>query len=718
MKENLVIVESPTKAKTIQKFLGKNYHIVSSYGHIIDLPAKKMGVYIEKNFEPEYVILPKKKRLIKELKTLVKDYKVIWLASDEDREGEAIAYQIKKILFPCKKKYKRIVFHEITKKSILEAIKNPRQLDYNLIYAQQARRILDRLVGFQLSPILWKKIKSGLSAGRVQSVALRLIVEREEKIQNLNLHPNKIYKITGIFKKDNNILSTKFYKNIENENEVENIMYLCTKNKNFIIKDIIENYKENKPLPPFTTSTLQQESNNSLNFSIYKTMFLAQVLYEKGYITYMRTDSQKLSESIICEIKKYIKSSYGIGYLSINRFNSKKKFTQESHEAIRPTVIIHEKNYLKDLSLQEKNLYQLIWKRTIMSQMKNALFKEIKFHVKFFNNENKYEEENKIKYKNKDYIFIGTEKYIIFDGYMKIKNKNIKKNYEIKLQKGLLLNKQEIIAKQIYKNNLYRYNESSLVRNLENLGIGRPSTYVPIIYNIQKRNYVNLQKSITKIEYNKILSIKEEENIIFRKKEKVVKIEKNKFIPTEIGIIITNFLKKNFKEIIDYNFTANLEEKFDYIAKGDVSWIEILKNFYKNFNEKLIYVKKNVDKIYNKRFVGIDPKSKKKIFVILGKYGPVIQLGEFNKKEKPKFFPILNTQKINTISLEEILKIITLPKFIGLFKEKKIFLKINKHNIYIKYDNISIPIENKKFFKKSINLKEAIDYIKKKQQNN
>ncbi|WP_185871987.1 type I DNA topoisomerase [Blattabacterium cuenoti] len=697
MKENLVIVESPTKASTIQTFLGKNYYVVSSYGHIIDLPEKEIGIKIKDNFKPDYVILSKKKQIVENLKKLIKNYKIIWLASDEDREGEAIAYQICKIFNIPKQKYRRIVFHEITKKAIINAIKNPRFIDYNLVYAQQARRILDRLVGFQLSPILWKKINRGLSAGRVQSAAVKLIVEKEKKIQNFV--PSLIYQINGVFENEKKIIfHAKLEKKIKDENKIKNILSSCI-NSVFVIKKItIKHEKKNSP-PPFTTSSLQQEAYKSLNYSISKTMFLAQKLYEKGFITYMRTDSTNLSKDILLKIKNYILLSYGKKYLSLKTFSQKKFLSQEAHESIHPTVINYfdKKNYLDSLDIFQKKLYQLIWKRTIMGQMIDSIIEKKIFYIQSscINN-----------------FFIYTNKTILVDGFLKIENENKKSSISniLDIKKGSFLKIKDIVAKQIISTHIRRYNEASLVKDLEKLGIGRPSTYVPIISTIQKRNYVNIHKILKKTEIRKNFFIKE--NSIFEKNEEFIEIEKNKIIPTEIGIITTNFLVKNFEEIIDYNFTANLEKSFDDIAKGKKSWIKILQNFYSKFYQKIQYVNKHVNKIKKEYFLGVDPKSNKKIFAKFAKFGAIVQMGEFKKKEKPKFSPILNSQKINTISLTEALKILELPKSLGFFEKEEVLLKINKYNIYIKYKKKYIPIEEKIFFNSlNFNLQQVIKLI-------
>ncbi|AWU42636.1 type I DNA topoisomerase [Blattabacterium punctulatus] len=693
MNKNLVIVESPTKASTIQMFLGKDFYVVSSYGHLIDLPEKKIGVNVKKNFQPDYVILSKKKKIVQNLKKLIKDYNIIWLASDEDREGEAIAYQIYKILNIPNEKIRRIVFHEITKKAIFDAINNPRFINYNLVYAQQARRILDRLVGFQLSPILWKKVNSGLSAGRVQSAAVRLIVEREQNIKNFIPIPG--YQISGIFTYEKKmILHAKLEKKIEGEKKMKNILLSCV-NASFLIKKIILKKEKKSPPPPFTTSTLQQESCQRLNYSISKTMFLAQKLYEKGYITYIRTDSTNLSKEILSKIKNYILSFYGEKYLSQKNFLSN-KFSQEAHEAIHPTEI--KKISLETLDLSQKRLYQLIWERTIIGQMSDC-----QFDIKIFY----------IQSSNLDNYFIYKNKTIKFEGFMKINKKNVfnennKKKLLEKFKEGIFLHKKEIIAKQIFTKHLPRYNEATLVKNLEKLGIGRPSTYVPIISTIQKRDYINTQKIIKKTEIRQSFILKK--NVIIKKKDEIIEIEKNKFIPTEMGIIITDFLKKNFQEIVDYNFTASLEKQFDNIAKGEVSWNKIIKNFYDEFHKKIEYVKKNVDKIHKIRFLGMDPRSNKKVFSKIARFGPIVQMGEFKDKEKPKFSPLLIHQKIDTISLQDALKLLELPKSLGLFEEYEIFLKVNKYNIYIKHKNESIPIEEKIFFD-SLSLEKAINII-------
>ncbi|WP_341659876.1 DNA topoisomerase [Blattabacterium cuenoti] len=625
----------------------------------------------------------------------------MWLASDEDREGEAIAYQIYKMFNIPNEKYRRIVFHEITKKAILHAIKNPRLIDYNLVYAQQTRRIIDRLVGFQLSPILWKKINRGLSAGRVQSIAVRLIVEQEKKIQNFIPYP--VYQINGIFTDPEQkiTLNAKLEKKIEDKKKMKSILSLCI-NSTFTIKKITIKQEKKSPPLPFTTSSLQQEACNKLNYSISKTMLLAQKLYEKGFITYIRTDSTSLSKNILLDIEKFILSSYGKKYLSIRKFYMKKFSSQEAHRAIHPTIISFEENYLNTLDIFQKRLYKLIWERTIIGQMTDAIIEKKDIYIQPSH--------------LRKYFFICTKKTILFDGFMKISNQE-KKLYFDTINKGSFLERKEITAKKVFQNHLgRRYNEASLVKKLEQLGIGRPSTYVPTISTIQKRNYVSIQKIYKKIETREIFILKG--NLITKRNDKITEVEKNKFFPTEIGILTTDFLIKNFCKIINYSFTENLEKNFDDIAKGKQSWIKILEDFYNEFYKKIQYVKNNVNKIHKKRFLGKDPKSNKKIFVRIAKYGPVVQIGEFNDKNKPKFYPLLNKQKIEEISLTEALKIIELPKSLGMFEEKEILLKINKFNIYIKYNNKSIPIDENIFFNNSLNLEKAINIIKNKDQIN
>ncbi len=567
-----------------------------------------------------------------------------------------------------------------------------------MVHAQQTRRIIDRLVGFQLSPILWKKINTGLSAGRVQSVAVKLIVEQEKKIQDFI--PSPVYQISGTFinTKEKITLNAKLEKKVEDKEKMKNILTLCM-NSSFIIKKISTKQEKKSPPLPFTTSSLQQEAYRKLNYSISKTMLIAQKLYEKGFITYIRTDSTNLSKSILLDIKNFILSLYGKKYLFIRKFSkNNNQLSQEAHEAIHPTVINYGEDYLKNLDIFQKRLYKLIWSRTVKGQMTDAIFEKKEIYIKSSHLEN---------------FFICIKKTVFFDGFMKISNESKEEKKDkhdiFSIKKGSFLEKKEIIAQQIVKDHIQRYNEANLVKKLEKLGIGRPSTYVPIISTIQKRNYVNIQKILKKTKIREIFFLKG--NSIIEKNDKIIEIEKSKFYPTEIGILITDFLKKNFDEIINYNFTSNLEKNFDKIAKGEQSWIKTLENFYNKFYKKIKYVEKNVSKISKERFLGKDPKSKKKIFAKIAKYGPIIQMGEFKNKEKPKFSPLLNKQKIEAVSLTEALKMLELPKLLGMFENNEIYLKINKYNIYIKHNNQSIPIDENIFFDNSFNLEQAINII-------
>ncbi len=545
-----------------------------------------------------------------------------------------------------------------------------------------------------MSPILWKKINTGLSAGRVQSVAVRLIAEQEKKIQNFI--PRPTYQIYGSFTnpESNRIFDAKLEKEIEDKQEMRNILKLCI-NSTFIVKEITIKQEKKSPPPPFTTSSLQQEAYKKLSYSTSQTMLLAQKLYEKGLITYIRTDSTNLSKNILSEIKNFLLFSYGKKYFSIRKFY-KKKFSQEAHEAIHPTIIDNNENYLDSFLLDknQKRLYKLIWERTIIGQMSDAIFEKKDVYIQSSHLKN---------------LFVYTQKTVLFDGFMKISSKEKKEKYNLEMERGSLLEKKEVTAKQTIKNQIYRYNEASLVKKLEQLGIGRPSTYVSIISTIQNRNYVNIQKISKKVEVRETFSLKK--NLIYKKNDEVYKIEKNKFFPTEMGILTTDFLKKNFDDIVNYSFTANLEKNFDDIAKGKQSWIQIVENFYSKFYEKMQHVKKNVDKIHKERFLGKDPKSNKKVFAKIARYGPIVQMGEYKNKEKPKFSPLLNRQKIESISLPEALKILELPKLLGTFEKNEIFLKINKYNIYIKYNKKSIPVDEKMFFNNYLNLEQAINII-------
>lgn len=692
MIKNLVIVESPTKAKTIQSYLNINdFKVVSTFGHISDLPKNNLGIDIKNDFCPKYIIIKNKKEIVNSLRNLVNDSNIIWLATDEDREGEAISWHLYKELNIPDKKLNRIVFHEITKKSIIESIKNPRLINYNLVNAQQTRRILDRLVGFNISPILWRKVKTGLSAGRVQSIAVRLIVEREKKINNF---PNIFFYKILIFllSKNGEEIKAELNKKINSKSEAEILLKKCI-NEKFQINKIEIKKNKKKPLPPFTTSSLQQEAYKILNYSVAKTMFLAQNLYEEGYITYTRTDNVHISNDIISKVEKEIKKIYGKEYFCYRVYNNNIKSAQEAHEAIRPTNIEIFKINTKDI--YKNKLYNLIWKRTIASQMSDAVFKKkiinIKSTISFID-------------------FIYNQETIDFYGFLKVyDNEKRKKNISLlDFKDQEILERKKISAVQTFKTPPSRYSEASLVKELEELGIGRPSTYVPIISTIQKRNYIEIKKyeelereyEIINIIDNKISYIKEKE---------FLKINKKRIHPTDIGILVNDFLLKYFSKILDYGFTAKIEKDLDEIANGKKEWIKIIKFFYEDFAPILEYVSTHVERFQSKRLLGIDPKSGEKVWARIGKFGSLIQIGEPINNKKPKFASLLKNQKIDSLSLEDALKNFELPKKIGSYEDKEILVNIGKYGPYIKHGDKFFAI--KKYDPFNITINQAINII-------
>ncbi|WGH27998.1 MAG: type I DNA topoisomerase [Candidatus Bostrichicola ureolyticus] len=629
---NLVIVESPIKAKTIQKYLGKDFLVVSSFGHIVDLPKKKLGIDIENNFKPKYEI--SNLEIVIKLKNMVKIANMIWLATDDDREGEAISWNLYKTLEIKEEKMKRIVFNEITKKSIIYAINNPRSINLNLVNAQQARRILDRLVGFNLSPILWYKIKNGLSAGRVQSVALRLIVEREKVINNFS--QTTYYIIFGSFlTKDGKIVKAKLNKKINSKEDIKLFFNSCI-NYNFVVSNIETFLTKKSPPPPFTTSTLQQEASKKLGYSVSLTMNIAQILYETGYITYIRTDSTHISEDAMIDLQSFIISNYGNNYFFKRKYNNN-IYAQEAHEAIRPTIITK-----RTLSTNNKyilHLYELIWKRTVSWQMSDVELEKTNIYIS-----------TPTKYK-----FVIQNERIIFDGFLKVFNENFEKKKFI-LNKGEILNYIKLSALQQFTEHPPRYNEATLVNTMEKLGIGRPSTYAYIISIIQKRKYVNLIKNDNNnVKLNETIVLYKGK-IFYKKKHFNKKTTKFYLVPTDIGIIVIDFLKKHFEQILDYKFTAKIENKFDNIAKGNQSQIDLIKDFYENFYIKVKYVKQNVDNIKLTRFLGLDPKGKK-VSVKLGRWGSFVQIGDYMDNEKPKFASLPKNKNIYTITLDNALKL-------------------------------------------------------------
>ena len=696
MEKNLVIVESPAKAKTIEKFLGKDYKVVSCYGHIVDLPSKELGVNVESDFKPKYIVSSEKKKVVTELKKMAKQTDVIWLASDEDREGEAIAWHLANNLDLKNKIAKRIVFNEITQNAILTAIENPREINENLVNAQQARRVLDRLVGYELSPVLWRKIKGGLSAGRVQSVSVRLIVEKEREINLFT--PKESYKTIALFKNDKDqnvdahgvsIFSSKLDANSFLEKNISAKYYVESVEKKPLLR---------KPPAPFTTSTMQQEASNKLSFSVSKTMNVAQKLYEAGLITYMRTDSVRLSDDFKKELKIEIENRYGISYSSPRNYKNKNTSAQQAHEAIRPT---NPKNDKIQLDYDQLRLYQLIWKRTIASQMSDAKIEKTQI---------------KIKLDKSDEFFAANGEILEFDGFLKVyiddsdssKFEGILPN----LKKGDQLFPKEIIINQKFSNPPYRYSEASLVRRLEELGIGRPSTYAPTISTIQNREYV--KKGISEGKAREYIQIRIENNQI---KEQTLTektgSEKGKLIPTDIGIIVNDFLVTNFKNILDYGFTAGLEQSFDQISEGNQDWTKVIKNFYEHFHKNVDDVKENAKRESGERILGKDPKSGREVKVRLARFGPVAQIGNVEDEEKPVFAGFTPGLQLEKISLDQALELFKLPKNLGTYDGDEVIINNGKFGPYVKNNAMFVSIQ-KADDPMEINLERAIELIEEK----
>ena len=696
MADNLVIVESPAKAKTIEKFLGSGYKVASSFGHISDLPSKNIGIDVENDFKPNYEVSSDKKSIVKNLKELVKKSKTVWLASDEDREGEAIAWHLFRTLKLNESATKRIVFNEITKSAITNAINNPRSINYNLVDAQQARRILDRIVGYELSPVLWRKVKGGLSAGRVQSVSVRLLVEKEREIRNHT--PTSTFRIEALFK--NNIekdFTTKLSKEFNSKDEAENFLK-STIDATFNISDITKKPIIKSAPAPFTTSTLQQEASRKLYFPVGKTMSTAQRLYEAGYITYMRTDSVNLSNLAIEEAKNKVISLYGESYSNPKNFNTKSKSAQQAHEAVRPTNFSVSAEKITDYD--QKRLYSLILNRTLASQMKPAKLE--KTNIKISNSKN-------------GEIFSATGQVIKFDGYLKLYQ--VSKDDSNKEEDGILpefkeneeLNLKSVYALQKFSRPPYRYSEASLVKKLEELGIGRPSTYAPTISTIQNRGYV--EKGSTDAKSRDIIKISIDQGGI---KEEILNekfgSDKGKLIPTDIGMIVTDFLINHFKDIMDYNFTARVEEDFDSIAEGKKDWTEMMKKFYNDFHPVVEDVQKNATRESGKRILGSDPESGKEISVRLGKFGPMVQIGTVEDEEKPRFASLPPDLQIESVNLDEALLLFELPKDIGEYQGESVIANNGRYGPYIKFGKkfISIPAGKSPT---SISFKEAVVLI-------
>ena len=693
---NLVIVESPAKAKTIKKYLGDDFEVTSSQGHIRDLPTKEIGIDIDNNFTPKYIINPDKKRIVNDLKRMSASAKVVYLASDDDREGEAISWHLKTALELTDDKIKRIVFHEITEKAIKNAVANPRKIDMDLVNSQQARRLLDRLVGYKLSPVLWKKIKSGLSAGRVQSVAVKMIVEREREIRNFK--SEKSFKVVASFKTvDDKTFCAELKKNTKNEEETK-ALFLELSNKNFEISKVEKKKVVKSPVAPFTTSTLQQEASTKLGFSVTQTMLLAQHLYEAGKISYMRTDSVVLSEDAIKQAQKVIKQTYGEEYCQQRQFTTKSKNAQEAHEAIRPT---HFEDIEVSADEKEQKLYTLIRTRALASQMADAIINKTTLTITT----------------DSTTIFIAKGEVIEFDGFLKLyqtkKDEDEDDNIKLpKVKEGDILTLIKLIGKEKHSQGPSRFSEASLVKELEEKGIGRPSTYAPTIATIQNRGYIiKDSREGEKVEF-KVITL-EKNKITEGIEKKTEGSEKNKLYPTDIALITNDFLVTNFAEITNYDFTAKVEKELDDIAEGKNNWIKMLQNFYDKFISEVNKCSNSERVEFTSRLLGVDPKTGKNIYVRIAKFGPVIQIGDKNENEKPHFINLLKGQNVESITLNDVLKLMSFPKIIGEYKNKEVIVNIGPYGAYIKCGDINATIfDQSRIF--DISLDEAKSLIEKK----
>ncbi|WP_163325846.1 type I DNA topoisomerase [Draconibacterium mangrovi] len=709
MHKNLVIVESPAKAKTIEGFLGKDYVVTSSMGHVRDLEKKDFGIDIENNYQPRYKVSSDKKKIVTELKKLAKEAETVWLASDEDREGEAIAWHLKEVLKLKDDKIKRIVFHEITKDAITRAVKNPRDIDEHLVNAQQARRVLDRIVGFEVSPVLWKKVKPSLSAGRVQSVAVRLIVEREREIRDFKTET--WFRVNGYFlvpdeSGNTTELKAELSKRFTTRDEANAFLEKC-KSAEFKVSDVVKKPGKRSPAQPFTTSTLQQEASRKLGFSVSQTMAVAQRLYESGKITYMRTDSVNLSGLALNTSKQKITELHGENYVKIRKFKTKSKGAQEAHEAIRPTYM---ENQTVAGSSQEQRLYELIWKRTIASQMADAILERTNVTIDVSNATEKFQ---------------ATGEVIVFDGFLKVyiestDDENANANGQtlippVHVNESLEMT--SVVSTQRFSQRPPRYTEASLVKRLEELGIGRPSTYAPTITTVQNRNYV-VKEERPGVERNFTVLTLEDGKIKQEEKTEITGAEKNKLFPTDIGIVVNDFLMDNFDEIMDYNFTANVEKEFDDIADGKMVWNEMIDKFYQPFHGKVEHALENAERSKGERILGIDPKTGKEVSVKIGRFGPLAQLGEVSQEEgaeKPQFSSLRTGQHIETITLEEALELFKLPRELGEYESKKVTVAIGRFGPYVRHDNkfVSLGKEDDPY---SVQLDRAIELIEAKRE--
>jgi len=674
MSRNLVIVESPAKAKTIEKFLGKDFQVKSCFGHIRDLDKGDGAIDIENGFKPTYIIPEDKAAVVNELKKLSKGADMVWLASDEDREGEAISWHLSEVLGLNNETSKRIVFHEITKPAILKAIDNPRGIDKNLVDAQQARRLLDRLVGFELSPVLWKKVKPSLSAGRVQSVAVRLVVEREREI--LGFQSKSAFRVLAEFEFKNKKFIAELPRRFETIDQAQKFLESCLGSE-FIVNSVDVKPGTRKPAAPFTTSTLQQESSRKLGYSVSQTMTLAQRLYEAGHITYMRTDSVNLSELAIETSKAEIISAYGKEYSHPRKFTTKSAGAQEAHEAIRPTYF---ENHTAGDDDQQKRLYDLIWKRAIASQMSDAKIERTEVRIDITSNKE---------------TLVASGEVITFEGFLKVylEGKDESNNDDDEntgllpaLKNGDKLTNLYISATRRFTRAAPRYTEASLVKDMEELGIGRPSTYAPTISTIQKRGYV-IKESREGVKREFEVLLLKDGKINTETKTEITGAEKNKLFPTDIGSVVTDFLMKNFDHIMDYNFTASVEKEFDEIASGIQSWTKMLKEFYHPFHESVDKTLKISEKVTGEREIGVDPKTQRPVFSKIGRYGPMVQVGDGADEVKPVFAKLKKGQSIDTITLEEALELFEMPRTLGDFEEKPMKVGIGRFGPYVQHDS-------------------------------
>ncbi len=703
MSKNVVIVESPAKANTIEKFLGKDFLVTSSYGHIRDLEKKNMGIDIKDNFSPRYIVPENKKSVVTELKKLTKKAEMVWLATDEDREGEAISWHLKEALKLSDEKIKRIVFDEITKTAILNAVENPRGIDYNLVEAQQSRRILDRLVGFEVSPILWRKIKPNLSAGRVQSVAVRLIVEREREIDEFKSISR--YKVTAVFDcvdcdGKNVKIKADLNRFLSTSEEAEKFLNLC-KDAEFLVASLEKKPVKKSPAPPFTTSTLQQEASRKLRYSVARTMLVAQKLYEAGKITYMRTDSVNLAEQALNAAEKQIVDEYGKKYSHRQTYKTKSQLAQEAHEAIRPTDF--SKETVTD-SREEKALYELIWKRAIASQMSDAEIERTTV---------------KISVSNSEEIFVAKGEVIKFDGFLKVYLESTDEENGENGEEGLLPELKEnqklkydlITATQRFTRPPARYTEAALVKKLEELGIGRPSTYAPTISTIQKRGYVHKDERMGKEREYKILSLTSNKKIGKETKTEITGADKGKLFPEDMAMLVTDFLMEHFPRIMDYKFTAHIEEELDEIARGRIDRKVMLDEFYFPFKEKVNHTIENTERVSGERILGKDPKTGHQVSVRMARFGPVAQLTNLNDEEsKPQYAGLRREQKLETITLKEAIDLFKLPRNVGEYENEEVVIAIGRFGPYVRHKGKFYSLK-KEYDPYTINIDEAIEVI-------